>query len=168
MNAMSKLYSLFVKHLRTLYNGEKVMAAALHSFCNVSSSEGMRNLFCRKAEEKDRVLNIHREIFHQLHANAEGETDPVILSLLKGDEEASNPQSASLSIAVKLYGDEMHSYHINAYKSAISCAEDLGMFDIAELLQDCLRSTSYNKVDFELLNEEIEKATNTSSHTEVA
>lgn len=158
MNAMSKLYGLFVKHLRTLYNGEKVMAAALHSFGNTASLEGMKNFFNRKAEEKDRVLNIHREIFHQLHANADGETDPIILSLLEPDERQTNPELISLAIAVRMYGGEMHAYHINAYKSAISCAEDLGMFDIAELLQDCLRSTNFSKVDFELLSEEIENA----------
>lgn len=168
MNAMSKLYSLFVKHLRTLYNGEKVMAAALHSFGNSACSKGMKNFFNRKAEEKERVLNIYREIFHHLHANADGETDPIILSLLEPDERQTNPELISLAIAVKMYGGEMHAYHINAYKSAISCAEDLGMFDIAELLQDCLRSTSFSKLDFGLLNEEMEKAEKYSSHTEVA
>lgn len=156
---MSRLYSLFVKHMRTLYNGEKMMAAAIHTFGQTASSEQLRRFFVMKEAEKEKVLKIHREIFHELHANSDGEIDPVINSVVNPADEHSDPQKNALLIATIMYSDDMHMYWVNAYSSAISCAEDLAMFEIAELLQRCLDSTDFVRVDFELLAQQETSAT---------
>ena len=145
-----------------------MMCAALHSFGDAATSDQLRNFFWLKENEKENVLLMYREIFHELHINSDGEIDPVIDSVLNPKTKDEDQERNAIRISEIMYGDDMHVYHINAYTSAISCAEELGMFDISELLHTCLDSTVFAAADLEFLRKQEEKLLLVPKHVAAA
>jgi len=167
MNAMSKLHYLFTKHLRTMYAGEKSMVNALNAMSVTSEVPQMQEFYKVKAGENMLVLALLNKAFRMMGANADGETDSIIDSFLHNPEWR-DVEYDSIYKSMMLSGRAIGVYRTNAMMTAISSAEDLAMFDVAEVLMECLPLVKFNRYEFEFLKTEFEKSGMVAREVEAA
>lgn len=155
MNSLSRLNHLFFRHLRIVYHGEKSLAATFLTMSYTTSSDRLREFYLQKAREKEAVKRRLETIFRIENMSADGETDPIIEDILVmppgGDIERK-----MLCMAELITGSTLNTYQINACNTAISCAEELGKPEIAELMLECKNLMKFQQHQSDFLHAELQ------------
>lgn len=134
------LESLFHETLKDIYFAEKKILVALPKMAKAAHSEELRAAFEKHYEETEGQVERLEQVFELLEKPARGKTCPAILGLVEeGQEVMKEFKKSDAHDAGLLSGAQaVEHYEISRYGTLIAWAEQLGMSEAAELLQQTL------------------------------
>ena len=151
MHSLEKLNNLFIRHLKTIYQGEFTLVKALDIMSRVTNDENLRRFYAARSGEKRTSMMVLKKALHAMGLSAEGERDPVITSFTEQVYDPRLTEGKALYIATMIFGRTLGVYLHNSWQTAISCAQELGMYDLAEELSSCSKADKFSKTEFEFL-----------------
>ncbi|ARQ00860.1 ferritin-like domain-containing protein [Pseudorhodoplanes sinuspersici] len=134
------LESLFHETLKDMYFAEKKILVALPKMAKAAHSEELRAAFEKHYEETEGHVDRLEQVFELIEKPARGKTCPAILGLVEeGQEVMKDFKKSDAHDAGLLSGAQaVEHYEISRYGTLIAWAEQLGMPEAAELLQQTL------------------------------
>lgn len=140
MSKLKTLNDLMVEHLRDLYNAETQIMDALPKMAEKATAPQLRKAFETHLEES----KVHRarleDVFKQLGENPEGHTCKAMEGIIKeGDEfmkERAEPEVMDAGLIAA--GQRVEHYEMAGYGCVRTWAKQLGMNDVAKVLQTTL------------------------------
>ncbi|SDJ46610.1 YciE/YciF ferroxidase family protein [Natronorubrum texcoconense] len=132
---------LFVTGLKHAYYTEQRLLDALEELEETSSSEELRSGFAEHREETEIHVDRIEDVFDQLDAEAEAEEDPVVEGMIEAHEEfmGKDPSDQAIDRFNIAAGQKSEHYEISVYGNLIPMADQLGMDDAADTLEETLR-----------------------------
>ena len=140
MASEKNLESLFLDTLKDIYFAEKKILVALPKMAKAAHSEELRAAFEKHYEETEGQVERLEQVFELLEKPARGKTCPAILGLVEeGQEVMKEFKKSDAHDAGLLSGAQaVEHYEISRYGTLIAWAEQLGLTEAAELLQQTL------------------------------
>jgi len=140
MPAEKTLEDLFHDTLKDIYFAEKKILVALPKMAKAAHSDELRAAFEKHYEETEGQVERLEQVFEMIEKPARGKTCPAILGLVEeGQEVMKEFKKSDAHDAGLLSGAQaVEHYEISRYGTLIAWAEQLGMADAAELLQQTL------------------------------
>jgi ferritin-like metal-binding protein YciE len=151
MNSEIKMRSLFVQHLRTIYDGERLLADVFASMRRTAGTEQLEMFFRERARERDENLERLDRISVLMNASLIGVRDPIIHSIVSDRKAGENDMFRT---ANTLLGRALNVYQSGAYWTAVSCALEMGEEEIALLLMECLEEQKFDRANLVFINEQ--------------
>ena len=132
---------LFVTGLKHAYYTEQRLLDALEELEETSSNEELRSGFAEHREETEIHIDRIEDVFDQLDAEAEAEEDPVVEGMIEAHEEFmdKDPSDQAIDRFNIAAGQKSEHYEISVYGNLIPMADQLGMDDVADTLEETLR-----------------------------
>ena len=132
---------LFVTGLKHAYYTEQRLLDALEELEETSSSEELRSGFVEHRKETEIHIDRIEDVFDQLDAEAEAEEDPVVEGMIEAHEEFmdKDPSDQAIDRFNIAAGQKSEHYEISVYGNLIPMADQLGMDDVADTLEETLR-----------------------------
>ncbi|ELY52232.1 YciE/YciF ferroxidase family protein [Natronolimnohabitans innermongolicus] len=132
---------LFVSGLKHAYYTEQRLVDALEELEETSSNEELQSGFAEHREETKTHVDRIEQVFDQLDAEAEAEEDPVVEGMIEAHEEfmGKDPSDEAVDRFNIAAGQKSEHYEIAAYGNLIPMADQLGMDDAADTLEQTLR-----------------------------
>lgn len=132
---------LFVDGLKHAYYTEQQLVEALNELEQTASSEELTSGFAEHREETQNHVERIEDVFEQLDADAEAETDPVVDGMIEAHEEFmdKDPSQEAIDRFNIAAGQKSEHYEIAVYGNLIPMADQLGMDDVADTLEETLR-----------------------------
>ncbi|WP_226481658.1 ferritin-like domain-containing protein [Natrinema amylolyticum] len=132
---------LFVDGLKHAYHTEQRLVDALEELEQTSSNEELTSGFAEHREETQNHIDRLEEVFEQVDASAEGEEDPVVEGMIEAHEEFmdKDPSQEAIDRFNIAAGQKSEHYEIAVYGNLIPMADQLGMDDAADTLEQTLR-----------------------------
>ncbi|ELY70624.1 YciE/YciF ferroxidase family protein [Natrinema versiforme] len=132
---------LFVDGLKHAYYTEQQLVEALDELEQTASSEELKSGFAEHREETQNHVERIEDVFEQLDADAEAETDPVVDGMIEAHEEfmGKDPSNEAIDRFNIAAGQKSEHYEIAVYGNLIPMADQLGMDDVADTLEETLR-----------------------------
>ena len=132
---------LFVSGLKHAYHTEQRLVDALDELEETSSSEELKSGFAEHREETKTHIDRIEQVFEQLDADAEAEEDPVVEGMIQAHEEFmdKDPSDQAIDRFNIAAGQKSEHYEIATYGNLIPMADQLGMDDAADTLEETLR-----------------------------
>ncbi len=132
---------LFVAALKHAYYTEQRLVDALEDLEETSTTEELQDGFAEHRNETQNHIERIEQVFDQLDADAEAEEDPVIEGMIQAHEEFMNkePSDEAIDRFNIAAGQKTEHYEIAAYGNLIPMADQLGMDDAADTLEQTLR-----------------------------
>lgn len=137
---LTNLQDLLVDQLRDLYNAEKQLVKALPTMAKTANSEELRQGFEEHLEETEGQVKRLEQIFEQLGASPRGKKCAAMEGLIEEGKELINEDmdDALLDAGLIAAAQKVEHYEIAAYGTVRTWAEQLGMNEAVELLQQTL------------------------------
>ncbi|AEH37006.1 YciE/YciF ferroxidase family protein [Halopiger xanaduensis] len=132
---------LFVSGLKHAYYTEQRLVDALDELESSSSNEELKSGFAEHREETQQHIDRIEQVFEQLDADAEAEEDPVVEGMIQAHEEFmdQNPSDQAIDRFNIAAGQKSEHYEIATYGNLIPMADQLGMDDVADMLEETMR-----------------------------
>ncbi|RKD98035.1 YciE/YciF ferroxidase family protein [Halopiger aswanensis] len=132
---------LFVSGLKHAYYTEQRLVDALDELESSSSNEELKSGFAEHREETKQHIDRIEQVFEHLDADAEAEEDPVVEGMIEAHEEFMNqdPSDQAIDRYNIAAGQKSEHYEIATYGNLIPMADQLGMDDVADMLEETLR-----------------------------
>ncbi|WP_394739531.1 YciE/YciF ferroxidase family protein [Natronococcus roseus] len=132
---------LFVEGLKHAYYTEQRLVDALEELEETSSSEELADGFAEHREETQTHVDRIEQVFEQLDAEAEAEEDPVVEGMIEAHEEfmSKDPSDEAIDRFNIAAGQKSEHYEIASYGNLVPMADQLGMDDAADTLEETLR-----------------------------
>ncbi|EMA35354.1 YciE/YciF ferroxidase family protein [Halobiforma nitratireducens] len=132
---------LFVSGLKHAYYTEKRLLDALEELEETSTNEKLRSGFAQHREETNVQIDRIEEVFDQLDVEAEAEEDPVVEGMIEAHEAfmSKDPSDEAIDRFNIAAGQQSEHYEIATYGNLIPMADQLGMDDAADTLEETLR-----------------------------
>ncbi len=132
---------LFLSGLKHAYYTEQRLVDALEELEETSSNEELQSGFAEHREETKTHVDRIEQVFDQLDAEAEAEEDPVVEGMIEAHEEfmGKDPSDEAVDRFNIAAGQKSEHYEIAAYGNLIPMADQLGMDDAADTLEQTLR-----------------------------
>ncbi|WP_436344881.1 ferritin-like domain-containing protein [Natronorubrum sp. FCH18a] len=132
---------LFVSGLKHAYYTEQRLVDALEELEQTSSNEELQSGFAEHREETQIHIDRIEQVFDQLDAEAEAEEDPVVEGMIEAHEEFmdKDPSDQAIDRFNIAAGQKSEHYEISVYGNLIPMADQLGMDDAADTLEETLR-----------------------------
>lgn len=132
---------LFVDGLKHAYYTEQRLLDALQELEETSSNQELKSGFAEHREETQDQIARLEQVFEHVDADAEGEEDPVVEGMIQAHEEfmdkdPSDEAADRYNIAA---GQKSEHYEIAVYGNLIPIADQLGLDDAADTLEETLR-----------------------------
>ncbi len=161
------LEDLFKENLKDIYYAERKILVALPKMAEAVNSDELRAAFEKHVGETEGQVERLRQVFELIKEPAKGKTCPAILGLVEEGEEVMEDFEDSPALDAGLLGgaQAVEHYEIARYGTLIAWAQQLGMADVAELLQQNLDE---EKATDKALTELAEAAINHSGSRQVA
>lgn len=140
MHHLNNLQDLFVHELRDLFSAEQQLMEALPKMVQAASSADLREAFDHHLHQtRTHVTRLDR-IFDQLELTGAGEECKAMKGLISEGEDVinANGDSAVKDAALIAAAQRVEHYEIAGYGTARTHAENLGLDDVASLLQETL------------------------------
>jgi ferritin-like metal-binding protein YciE len=137
---IENMHDLFVSQIEDLYDAEQRLVKALPKMAEASSGPLRQAIESHLQETRGQVQRLER-IFTLIGIKAKGETCDAMRGLITEGEEAisdTDQKSPLRDAAIIAAANRVEHYEIAAYGSARAFAENLGMKDAAQLLQQTL------------------------------
>lgn len=133
--------SLFVSGLQHAYYTEQRLLDALEELEHSSSSEELQSGFAEHREETQIHIDRIEDVFEQLDADAEAKEDPVVEGMIEAHEEfmGQDPSEQAIDRFNIAAGQKSEHYEIAVYGNLIPMADQIGMDDAADTLEQTLR-----------------------------
>jgi ferritin-like metal-binding protein YciE len=138
---VSSLHELLVEHLRDLYYAEKLLVKALPKMAKAAAAEDLREGFEEHLEQTEGHVRRLEQVFEHLDAAPRGKKCAAMEGLVEEGKEIisedmdDNVRDAGLIAAAQ----KVEHYEIAAYGTARTWAEQLGLSDAVELLDETLQ-----------------------------
>ncbi|MDG5818726.1 DUF892 family protein [Natronococcus sp. A-GB7] len=132
---------LFVEGLKHAYYTEQRLVDALEELEETSSNEKLADGFAEHREETRTHVDRIEQVFDQLDAEAEAEEDPIVEGMIEAHEEfiSKDPSEEAVDRFNIAAGQKSEHYEIAVYGNLIPMADQLGMDDAADTLEETLR-----------------------------
>ena len=132
---------LFVSGLKHAYYTEQRLVDALDELESSSSNEELKSGFAEHREETKQHIDRIEQVFEQLDADAEAEEDPVVEGMIEAHEEfmSKDPSDEAIDRFNIAAGQKAEHYEIATYGNLIPMADQIGMDDAADTLEETLR-----------------------------
>jgi ferritin-like metal-binding protein YciE len=132
---------LFVSGLKHAYYTEQRLVDALEELEETSSNEGLKSGFAKHREETQTQIDRIEDVFDQLDAEAEAEEDPIVEGMIEAHEEfmSKEPSDEAVDRFNIAAGQKSEHYEIAVYGNLVPMADQLGMDDAADQLEESLR-----------------------------
>ncbi|QSW99768.1 ferritin-like domain-containing protein [Haloterrigena alkaliphila] len=132
---------LFVSGLKHAYYTEQRLLDALEELEQSSSSEELKSGFAEHREETETQVERIEQVFDQLDAEPEAEEDPIVEAMIQAHEEFmdQDPSDEAIDRFNIAAGQKSEHYEIATYGNLIPMADQLGMDDVADTLEETLR-----------------------------
>jgi len=134
------LEDLFVENLKDIYYAEKKILVALPKMAKAANSDQLRAAFEKHVGETESQVERLQKVFKMLKQAPKGKTCPAILGLVEEGEEIMEDfeDSPALDAGLLSGAQAVEHYEISRYGTLIAWAEQLGMTQAAQLLQQTL------------------------------
>jgi ferritin-like metal-binding protein YciE len=141
------LEDLFLENLKDIYYAEKKILVALPKMAKAVNSDQLRTAFEKHVGETEGQVERLQKVFKMLKQSPKGKTCPAILGLVEEGEEVMEDfqDSPALDAGLLSGAQAVEHYEISRYGTLIAWAEQLGMTQAAQLLQQTLDEE--NKTD---------------------
>lgn len=132
---------LFVAGLKHTYYTEQRLLDALEELESTSTLEDLQNGFSEHRSETQDQIDRLEEVFDMVGESPEGEEDPVIEGMIQAHEEflEKDPSDEALDRFNIAAGHKAEHYEIASYGNLIPMADQLGLDEAADLLEENLR-----------------------------
>lgn len=164
---MKTLEDMFLHMLKDVYHAEKQILRALPKMAKAAGSEELREAFEAHREETEKQVERLESVFEMLDRKPRAETCEAIVGLIEeakevmDEAEDDDVKDAGLIAA----GQAVEHYEIARYGTMKAWAEQLGMDDAAELLNETLEE---EKAADKLLTQIAESRVNAAAEKETA
>jgi ferritin-like metal-binding protein YciE len=134
------LEDLFKENLKDIYYAERKILVALPKMAEAVNSNELRAAFEKHVKETEGQVERLQQVFKLLNEPAKGKTCPAILGLVEEGEEVMEDFEDSPALDAGLLGgaQAVEHYEIARYGTLIAWAQQLGMTEAAQLLQQTL------------------------------
>ncbi len=136
----SEFMELFVDQLQDIFSAENQLVSALPKVAQAATHQELKEAIQQHlAETKEQVTRLKR-IFQLLNVNGSGKTCEAMQGLIQEAEEIIQkyPASAVRDAGLIAAAQRVEHYEIAVYGCLRTFADQLGLDEIAELLQDSL------------------------------
>ncbi|ELZ33463.1 hypothetical protein C474_05265 [Halogeometricum pallidum JCM 14848] len=137
----NSLEDLFVDGLQKIYYTEQQLEDALEELESGAEDEEIQSAFSEHREETRTHIERLEEVFEAIGQDAEGKQDRVVDAMIEEHEEFTekDPDDKVLERYNIAAGQKSEHYEIAAYGNLIPLADQLGMDDAADTLEETLR-----------------------------
>jgi ferritin-like metal-binding protein YciE len=134
------LEDLFHENLKDIYYAEKKILSALPKMAEAVNSDQLRAAFEKHVKETEGQVQRLQKVFQLIKQPAKGKTCPAILGLVEEGEEVMEDFEDSPALDAGLLGgaQAVEHYEFARYGTLVAWAEQLGMSEVAKLLQQTL------------------------------
>lgn len=131
------LQQLFVEQIRDIYDAEKQLTKALPKLAKAAHSEDLAEAIRSHLSETQNQVSRLEEVFGIVGVAAKGKTCKAMKGLVEeGSEAVQEKEEGTLrDLAIIAGAQRVEHYEMSAYGTARVLAEQLGLQDAAELLQ---------------------------------
>jgi len=137
---LKTLHDLFVDELKDLYNAENQILKALPKMAKAASSEELRQGFEEHLEQTHGHVERLEQIFEQLGARAKGKKCVAMEGLIDEGKElmSEDAEPSVMDAALIAAAQKVEHYEMAGYGTVRAWAEQLGLHEAANLLQQTL------------------------------
>jgi ferritin-like metal-binding protein YciE len=134
------LEDLFLETLKDIYYAERKILVALPKMAKAANSDQLRAAFEKHAGETEGQVQRLQQVFKMMKQPPKGKTCPAILGLVEEGEEVMEDfeDSPALDAGLLSGAQAVEHYEISRYGTLIAWAEQLGMNQAVQLLQQTL------------------------------
>jgi len=138
--ALQTLRDLLVSELKDLYSAENQILKALPKMVEAANSEELAQAFAHHLQETKEHVQRIEEIFRELEGSPRGKKCAGMEGLLKEGKEVMEEEAADWVMDAALIGaaQRVEHYEIAGYGTARNHAEKLGLYQVAQRLQQTL------------------------------
>jgi ferritin-like metal-binding protein YciE len=128
---------IFVDHIRDLYDAEKQLVKALPKLAKASESEELGDALRTHLEETQGHVARLEQVFKAMGKAAKGKPCKGMQGLIEEGNEAiqEKEEGPERDLAIIAGGQKVEHYEMSAYGTARALAEQMGMNEVVELLQ---------------------------------
>jgi ferritin-like metal-binding protein YciE len=139
--SVDSLNELFVEGLQKMYYTEKKLQEALEELEQSSEDEQVKSAFSEHREETQTHVERLEKVFEHLDQSPEAEQDRIVDAMVEEHEEftSQDPDGKILERYNIAAGQKSEHYEIAAYGNLIPLADQIGMDEAADLLEENLR-----------------------------
>jgi ferritin-like metal-binding protein YciE len=158
-NQEKTLEDLFLETLKDMYSAEKQLVRALQKMSKAANSEELKEAFETHREETEGQIERIEQVFERLDKPARAKTCEAIKGLVEEANEVAKDFKGSDALDAGLISaaQAVEHYEISRYGTLKAWATELGMRDVAKLLDQTLQEEK--KTD-QLLNQLAESRAN--------
>ena len=134
------LEDLFLNTLKDIYYAEKQILRALPKMAKAAESEELREAFQTHRDETEGQIQRLEQVFEALGKKAQGKTCEAIQGIIEEGKEIMEDfaESDALDAGLIAAGQAVEHYEISRYGTLRTWAQELGMQDAADLLEQTL------------------------------
>ncbi|MEZ5765953.1 MAG: ferritin-like domain-containing protein [Xanthobacteraceae bacterium] len=134
------LEDLFLENLKDIYYAERKILVALPKMAKAVNSDELRAAFEKHVQETEGQVERLKQVFKLLKKQPKGKTCPAILGLVEEGEEVMEDfeDSPALDAGLLSGAQAVEHYEMARYGTLVAWAEQLGMKEAAQLLQQTL------------------------------
>jgi ferritin-like metal-binding protein YciE len=154
-----QLDALFHDHLKDMYYAEKKILAALPKMAKAVQSDELRAAFEKHEGETEGHVERLERVFEMIDAKPQGKTCDAIVGIIEEGQEIMKEYKGSPALDAGLLAgaQAVEHYEISRYGTLKTWAEELGLNDAAQLLDETLQE---EKATDEALTELAESVVN--------
>ena len=132
---------LFVAGLKHVYYTEQRLVDALEELESTSTREELQDGFSEHRSETQNHVDRLEEVFDRIDESPEAEEDPVVEGMVEAHEEFldKDPSEDALDRFNIAAGQKAEHYEIASYGNLIPLADQIGLDEVADLLEENLR-----------------------------
>jgi ferritin-like metal-binding protein YciE len=139
-DTFNNLNDLFVQQLQDLYDAEKRLTDALPKMRDAATAQQLKSAFQMHTEQTQQHVQRLEQIFNRIHCQPQRETCEAMKGLIKEGQDMIDAKG-DLSVkdaALIAAAQRVEHYEMAGYGSVRTFAQQLGMTDVANLLQQTL------------------------------
>lgn len=157
-----KLDELFHDTLKDIYYAEKKILAALPKMAKAADSDDLRSAFEKHHDETEGQISRLEQVFEAIDAKPQGKKCAAIEGIIEEAQEIMKEYKGSpaLDAGMLAAAQAVEHYEISRYGTLCSWAEELGLEDAAQLLNETLKE---EEATDEKLTELAESAVNAAA-----
>ncbi|GAB7017207.1 YciE/YciF ferroxidase family protein [Halostagnicola bangensis] len=132
---------LFLSGLKHAYYTEQRLVDALEELESTSTREELKSGFAEHQSETENHIDRLEQVFDQAGESPEGAEDPVVEGMIEAHEEflEKDPSDDALDRFNIAAGQKSEHYEIAVYGNLIPMADQVGLDEAADLLEENLR-----------------------------
>lgn len=140
MKEIKDLTDLLCNEVQSLYSAEKLQISGLTRMIEKTENPELKAAFSQHLQETQTHKERLEKAFRLLDIEADGDGNPAIKGLIAEGEKLMHKDSthAALDATLIAAAQKIEHYEISGYGSAKCYAEDLGLDEVANLMNDTL------------------------------